>query len=205
MDPNQQYPTTNPGTPYDFILSPQQSPKKRFNLGGNFMATIGLLVGGGVLLVIVAALLLNVLGSGGSDKQSLIGLAQTQAELVRIAKQGTNDSGLQATKNLAVTTEIAIMTQQQGVLDLLAKMGTKIKDKDLALKQDATTDEQLTSARATSTFDSTFAQIMQSQLEDYASTLKQLQDKAKKQTERDLIADYYEQTKLIITQIPQTP
>jgi hypothetical protein len=97
------------------------------------------------------------------------------------------------------------MTQQQGVISLLGEMGTTVKDKDLALKQDAATDERLTSARATSTFDSTFAQIIQTQLEDYASTLKQLHDKTKKQAERDLISDYYEQTQLIITQIPQTP
>ena len=205
MDPNQQYPTTNPGSPYDFILSPQQSPKKRFSLGGNFAAVIGLLVGGGVLIIVVAALLLNTFSSSGTDKESLIGLAQTQTEIIRIARQGTDDRNQQATKNLAITIEVTTMTQQQGVLALLNEMGITPKDKDLALKQDAATDERLASARATSTFDTTFVQIIQKQLQDYAVALKQLHDSAKKQAERELIASYYNQVQLIITQVPSAP
>jgi len=204
MDQYQQYPTTNPGTPYDFILNPQQQPpQRRFKLGKeNLAMTIAVLVGGTLLFMIIVTLLLNIFTSGGSNKDDLISLAQTQNELIRVSSNAVPAATQQTTKNLAVTVQFTLTTQQQQILDILANSGTKLKKKQLALKQNGETDQKLANAKATSTFDSTFAQLMQEELESYANTIKQFGNKTTSQTQRDLATDYYQQTQLIISQIP---
>ncbi len=204
MDQEPQYPSTNPGSPYEFILNPQQHRKKRFSLGGgNLPLIIGAIVGGAILLMIVIAAIASLLGgSGSANKDNLIGLAQTQHELIRVSNQGVVSATQQTTKNFAITIEYSMTTQQQGVTKLLSGEGVKLSSKDLVLKQNAVTDQQLAKAKTTSTFDEAFAKIMQSQLENYANTLKQLRDSASSKAERDLSSDYYQQTQFIISQIP---
>lgn len=206
MDPYQQYQSPAPqGNPYDFILNPQQKPKKRFSFGGgNFILTISLIVGGAFIFMVIAALALNSLGGKNVSTNDLITMTQVQNELMRVADQGARTGTQQVTKNLATTIQYTMSTQQKKTLDFLAENGTTVGEKDLKLKQNASTDQQLTSAKTTSTFDLVFSQIMQNELTTYANDLKALYSRAPTKTERDLMSSYYEQTQLLISQIPYT-
>lgn len=205
MDPYQQYQSPNQGNPYDFIMNPAPPPKKKIGLGGNnFILTIGLIVGGAVAFMIILAIILSMVSGDKVGKADLISVAQTQNELVRVSEQGTGSATQQVTKNLAVTIQYTMKTQQLQILKFLADNGTELGKKELALKQNAATDQQFTSAKTTSTFDLVYAQTMQNQLSDYANSLKQLHARAVSNTEREMFSDYYEQTQLLISQIPYT-
>lgn len=206
MDPYQQQYQPPTGDAYDFILNPQQQPKPRkLGLGSSnkFGLLIGIIVGGAVLFMVIVALILTAFG-GNSNATSILGLAQAQNELVRVADQGARSGVRQTTKNLAVTIQYGMTTQQKRTLTYLAQIGTAVDEKELKLKQNATTDQQLASAKTTSTFDSAFAEIMQAQLTAYADSIRQLHSTATSETEKELLGTFYEQTQLLISQIPYT-
>ncbi|HUS25816.1 MAG TPA: hypothetical protein VMY99_00515 [Nevskiaceae bacterium] len=206
MNP-EQYP--NGQNPYDFILNAGKPPKRSpmaSASGGSPLVKIALLVGGGaVVLMIVLFIGISLLSGSNSSTLSsteLISVAQTQNELARVAEKGLSGSSQQTVKNLAITVELSMQTQQKQLIALLGKQGHKVKEKELALKQNATTDQQLTSATQTSTFDTTFSQIMQNQLTAYAATVKQLFNKATLESERTLLSDDYTQAQLLLSQVP---
>ncbi|HET8669388.1 MAG TPA: hypothetical protein VFM05_01825 [Candidatus Saccharimonadales bacterium] len=205
MDPYQPYQSPNQGNPYDFILNPQPAAKKKFGFGGsNFLMTIGLIIGGALLLIIVLAVLLSAFAPKSVGTADLITMAQVQNELIRVADQGARSGTQQATKNLGVTIQYTMQTQQKQTLTFLSQNGTNLGEKDLKLKQNASTDQQLTSAKTTSTFDLVFADIMENELTTYSNDLKQLYSKAASKKEKDLMSSFYEQTQLLISQIPYT-
>lgn len=211
MDPYSQQPqhTLQPPThnPYDFIMNPPQPPKRKLiNLqGGNsFGMLIGLIVGGALLLMVVLAIIVSLLGGNKANTADLISLSQSQQELMRVANTGASDATHQNTKDLAITAEYTLRSQQREVLAFLAQHGKVVGEKELALKQNARTDQQFKAAQSTSTFDLVFSQTMQNQLTTYATTLKQLSSTASSRSERELLSGYYEQTQLLISQIPYT-
>jgi hypothetical protein len=205
MDPYQQYQAPNQGSPYDFIMNPQQAPKKKFSLGsGNLVMTIALIVGGAFLFMIILAVLLNAFTPKKVSTGDLINMTQVQNELMRVADQGSRGGTQQVTKNLGVTIQYTMQTQQKKTLTFLAENGTEVGEKDLKLKQNASTDQQLTSAKTTSTFDLVFADIIEGELTTYSNDLKQLYNRAASQKEKDLMSGFYEQTQLLISQIPYT-
>ena len=207
MDPNQPYPGPTQNGQYEFILAPPKPSRKLFSFGGlgnhNFGLTIGLIISGAIILMIVLALLASALGSSNhATINSLIGLVQTQDELVHISTEGENGAVQQTTKNLAITVEYSLTTQEQGTVKLLASNGTKVGTKQLKLKESAATDQQLTNATANSTFDSVFVQVLQQQLAGYMGALKQLNTTTKGQAIKNLTYQYYQQSQLLSNQIP---
>jgi hypothetical protein len=206
MDPNNQYPSSPQGNPYEFILNPNQpAPKKKGGrFGNNFAVTIALIVGAAVIVMIILSIVINALAPKKIDTADLTALAQTQTELLRISRQASSDATQQVTKNLATTVEYTMITQQKQTIDVLAKNKVKVGNKELALKQNATTDQKFSQAKATSTFDTTYTEVIQTELTGYANTLKVLSGKGASQKERDRMSDYYRQVQQLISQIPYT-
>jgi hypothetical protein len=195
-----------PHNPYEFILNPQQPHRpRRLGLGGgSFGMLIGMIVGGALLLMLVVGVAVTLLAGNKANTTDFVGLSQSQQELIRVSHQGATDAVQQTTKNLAITAEYGLQTQQQQVLKYLATHGKDVGKKEIVLKQNAQTDLQFKTAKATSTFDLVYSQTMQNQLTAYANTLKELFSKTTKTTERELLGKYYEQTQLLISQIPYT-
>lgn len=206
MDSN--YQSQNPsGNPYDFILNPEK-PKKthKFGFGGNnLFKTIAFILGGTFILMLIATIAINLLAPKTLKKEDVIGLAQTQQELIRVSNEATGSAVQQTTKNLAATVQYTITTQQQATLKVLLAKGVNVEKKQLELKQNADTDQQLTTATSTSTFDTVFTQIIENQLNSYASNLKQLYEQTgADKTEKDLFAKQHTEVQLLISQIPYT-
>lgn len=207
-DMNPQYPPQQPSfqppanNPYEFIMNPQQPAKPKGFGGGKLPLLLALIVGGATVLIIVLALLVNLLGSKGANTEDFVGLVQSQNELVRVSNRGVKDAVQQSTKNLAVTTEFAMRTQQRETTALLTKAGRELGDKEATLKQNAKTDQQFTAAKSTSSFDLAFSQVMQNELTVYANSLKALFNKTTNPEVRDQLSAYYEQTQLLISQVP---
>src|SRR5258708_12169696 len=85
MDPNYQNPSPVQPNPYDFMLNQDMPPKGRLSLfGGSFVRTIGLLVGGALLIMLLTVILINIFGHHDTSKVDFQSLAQTKNKLVRI-------------------------------------------------------------------------------------------------------------------------
>jgi hypothetical protein len=209
MPPYQQQPQNSlqppSNNPYEFIFSPQQAPKKRsFNPANNFGMLLGIILGGAVLLMIILAIVASMLGGSKTKVEDLVAVAQMQNELIRISDQGSSDAVQQSTRNLAVTAEYTMNSQQVQTTTYLAKNGREVDEKELALKQNARTDQQFSTAKTTSTFDLVYAQVMQNELTVYANNLKQLFTTSQSKEQKQMLSAYYEQTQMLISQIPYT-
>lgn len=192
--------------PYNFIMQPDTKKKNGLKLGGgNLPVTIGIIVGGAAILMIFVILIANLIGgSGSSSKSNLISLAQTQNEIVRVSGKAESAAKIRAVRNLAVTIDMSLTSQQQQVIGVLTKNGVKLDKQDLQLKQNGQTDQRLTSASSTNTFDKEYAKIMQEALGNYVTSLRQINTTSKSNTERQLTKEYITQTELLIAQIPHS-
>ncbi len=189
---------------YDFFLNPAQAPKpgKLPNVPGvrsPFLKRLILIVGGGLLLIVVVWIFASVVLGGKSDT-GLLSVAQAQTELIRVATEGTQDATVQTTKNLAITTQLALDTDQGQLLAYASKHGTKISPKQLGLTKNASTDQQLSNAQAASNFDAVFAQVMQTNLQAYAGILKQAFNASASTTQKQLLSTEYARANLLLAQ-----
>jgi len=166
---------------------------------------LGLVIGGAVILMIILAVVVNLMGSSKpSNTEQMVSLIQSQNEIVRVSHEGASSAVRQTTKNLAVTAEYAMLTQQQFTTNYLAQHGRVLGEKEGTLKQNARTDQQFTTAKATSTFDLVYSQVMQNLLTTYATDLKQVFNTTQNPETKKLLGTYYEETQLLISQIPYT-
>ena len=197
--------------PYDFIMnSGAPQPKRPIPLkvpaGGKngFIVKIALIVGGAIILLIAILIGSSLLSSDDTNTTDLTALAQTQSEIIRVATQGAQNGRDQATKNFAVNTNLSVSTQQLRIVNYLATKGTKLKSKELGLKESDTTTKQLAQAKATSTFDAAFLQIMQTSLDSYSSDLQKYYESSSSSAVKKLLKADYEQTQLLRSQIPSS-
>lgn len=198
-----------PANQYDFIFNPPpSSPQKSSGnsplskvknvLGAKFWYVIG---GAGALIVILFALAIVFSGGNGATA-SAINIAQVENEIIRVANEGRAATG-QNVKNLAISVKLTLTTQQKEWLVFLQKNGETLDVKRLGAKENPQTDKLLTSAKQTSTFDLVFVQTMQNQLKTYSQTLDSAYSKTTVKTERELLRKHFEQTQLLIEQIPE--
>ena len=204
MNPQQPYMPPNQGNPYDFIMNPAQMPKRSRNpLSGNkFLTRIALGLGSAFVVLIILVVLVALLATNKTNTADLVSLAQSQQEIIRIATLGTTDSNIQATRNLAVTTEYSVKSQQQIILARLNKLGKKVSSKDLTLKQDATVDQKFAAAKANSTYDQTYTQVVQDKLSAYSQQLQTMISKTPAGALHETLIDYNQQTQLLIAEVP---
>ena len=166
-------------SPYDFLLNPAPAAKPSKIAGklplphDPFLRRIVIILGGGIGLVIVVAILASIIFGGTSASANLTTLAQQQNELIRIATAASNQAVSQTTKNLAINTQLVLTTDQEQLLAYAKKHGLSIGTKELAGTKSTDTDTQLSNALAASNYDVVFIQIVQSQLTTYQALVKQ--------------------------------
>ncbi|MBL8121637.1 DUF3824 domain-containing protein [Candidatus Saccharibacteria bacterium] len=195
----------NPGgnTPYDFIFDGQPQPKKPLFGKGNAKQLLMLVGGIGTLLVVVIFIVMQVMG-GSEPMQNVTAIAQQQQELIRVAAQGEHLARAETTKNLAYNVDLSISTSQSQILAYLSKHKVKLKDKELALKKDAATDQLLTNARATSTFDSTFQKVLADQLDTYLNDLQKEYKATKSASLKQILSTCFDAAKTLSNQARST-
>lgn len=198
--PSGGHPPTGSGqeNPYDFILKGEGKPKRSFG-SGSLKQRIIIVGAGACILLIAAILLISLIGSGGKGStDALINVAQQQTELARVAAIGVDKASSTDTKNLAITTKLSMQSSQADTVALLKKSGHGVSDKTLALLQDSNTDQQLDSADASNTFDSTFTQLLQRLLNSYRSSLQNAYKTVSSSQQQVLQASFNDATILIV-------
>lgn len=193
-------PTNN----YDFILNPQK-PAKKSNLGdvssNPFIMKIAFILGGALVVMIILAVTVNLFFSKKTNLEVLVSLAQTEQEVVRISDMSNNATD-QTVKNAAINTSVTIKTQQQEWVAFLAKHKRKVETKELSLKRNPATDNKLTLAKQTSTFDTAYTSVMRTQLQAYIAALKTTYQGATSKQERALLGEHYSEAQLLLKQWP---
>lgn len=189
MPPGQpQYPQQNQ---YDFIMnSGQPQPKRPFGLpsGGSKVQRILLFVGGGAVLLVLLLMVISMFSGGSKDQnQRLLGIAQQQTELVRVAGLAQDKARTSATQSLAATASITIQSSQNDISGLLRKAKIKTDAKILASKNDPKTDATLEAAAQNNRYDEVFTELLTREIKEYQLDLKEAYDSTSSKTQKEVL------------------
>lgn len=201
-----QQPSPQPQQPYDFIMNPEQ-PKPGRGLPGlnsSLPVRIGIFAGGLLVLLIIFTVVRNLL-AGPSVMPYFVSVAQQQQELIHLASNVTNAGQTQnistGNQNFAATAQLSLSTSQAELVKYITTNGQKLENKQLGLKIDPKLDERLQTAAAAGTYNQTFKEIMQSEMNDYINSLKSAFQKTSGKNGRALLNNDYEQAQLLMNQL----
>lgn len=188
--------------PYEFITSTDHT-KKPAGPPRSQSQRIAIVAGGGVVLLIIAIIFISLLSKGGENTAPFLKLAQTQQEIARITDT-TEAISSQSVKNLVTNVHLAVSSDQRQLLTELAANGTEYKAKQLDLSKNPQTDEQLTTAKAAGTYDSTILSLLTDDLTAYKDELNQVFNTTNNSKLKQQLQSDYKSTDLLLTQAKST-
>jgi hypothetical protein len=183
--------------PYDYILNPAKPQKKPFLFGGGKpnKLVMALFVLGVLLLVVIAYSAFVSLTSKSYD--AVVGLAQRQEEIIRIADLGLSDANDPSTLTYVSTIRNITLSEQQDTLAFLNKKDVKINEKQLALKKDTSTDKALEAAVQNNTYDQVLLSKLNNELSAYQKAQKNVDGINDTKSEKALFATLSSNAKII--------
>lgn len=185
------------GDNYDFIMNQNPGNKSPLFAPENTKMRIAIFGVGIILLIILMIVFFSFLNAAGSkQKDNLLKVAQTQAEIIRVIKLGEKNISTSDLKDKTLTLQAVIATSQQEVIAALAARGEKANPKDLAKTQNPQTDAELENALAQARHDEAFNKILLNLLEQYSSQLNNIYNEGNA-SEKELATDAYNQIDLI--------
>jgi hypothetical protein len=205
-DQPQQPAPQQPQSDYEFFLNPEQPAKQSRLPGGNSTATRALLFGGLlVVLMIVFAVAKSLLG-GSANLTGFVSVAQDQQSMLHILQSAGQQQDLSTdNKNFAATAEISLDSAQSDLIGYLKINHQKVSVKQLNLKISSSVDTQLAAAASGSTYNQTFKEVMQTQLNSYVVHLQQTYQQTSGPKGRALLNSDYAQAKLLLNQLVTVP
>jgi hypothetical protein len=211
MEPQQPYgsfPAPPNGNPYDFITNSAKPPKPSGPLpslknSNSLVGKLVVIIGGAIVVIVVLVIIVNVVFGGQTNLGTVLKLAETQQEIIRVTNLAANNGITDDTvAGSAISTKLAVTTQQQNLVAYLTEHRQKVDSKTLALKKDTTSDQRIAQAKATSTLNIVFPQIVRQQLIDYSAEIKTNYNNATSQSLKKILATDYNQTQLLLKQWP---
>lgn len=200
---NIQSPPAPPPTPpnlgkgYEFLT--EQPVKKNSLLGGSKKSRIAIAVAGAILLIIIGLVVYTLLNSASDGtKKDLVIAVQQQNELIRISEIGVKEATSGEARNLAVTTNLSLVSSQTELQDLAKKAGAKLDAKQLKAASNSQSDKTLEQAKQINRFDEEFTKIIESQLLAYQQTLKRIYQSAQNQNSKNSLNQLYENASILI-------
>ena len=206
--PQQPAPTpapVGPQTGYDFIMNPETAPKKTPFGGGNSLAMRLLVILGIVFIVmILLAVILSAVGGSSKkfDKTAMLGIAQDQTELLRLAGAGTEGAVTQSLKNFAATATLSLTTDQANFTSYINANGFAPEEEKLGMKHFVATDTQLANATSASNFEPVYRTVMDKQLATYQADLTAAYNTADEKG-NPVLKSSYDSAALLRTQLTQ--
>jgi hypothetical protein len=200
--PDNPSPTPNPTPTYDFIMNPNQPVNKPPLLGGSFLPMRIALIGGGLVVLMFAFIILRSLLSGGSNVESFVSIAQQQQALLHVIDSAAEQQNLTTSnKNFAATAEISLSSSQDQLIDYLKSNKAKLDVKTLNLKVSTKVDAELEAAAAATTYNETFKEIMKTKLTEYQASLQKIYEAAEGEKGRALLSSDFDQAELLLKQL----
>lgn len=207
MYPDQNSPGNMPSPPpnnFDFIVNPPQKPRRSLlpSFGGNsFMPKIILIVGGAVGLMIVLWVVTVIFGGGNVNVGNITGLVQTQQEIIRVSDTARESIFGQELRNASATARASVITHKNQSVAVLTEEGRKLSKEELALGQNAETDQELETARTSGTFDETYQEVLQNLLVSYGNQIEAAFNQSQDDDEKALLASQYQSVVLLLEQL----
>ena len=201
MSPDQNKPSESPS--YDFILQAEtpntQSPWQRLN------KKVLVIIGAALLFIIVVVMMiLSSMSAQASDQQKkrLLGIAEQQTEIIRVAEIGSNDSSNTKTQARAQAIKDSLESSLNDTNQLLQARGFQPAEDELNAAQNSATDQALKKADAYGNFDKTFEKIIDTQLLEYQRAVLAAQ-KSGNQQEQQLLGSAYDEANSILGLVDQ--
>ncbi len=159
---------------YDFFMNQGAAGGKAPRMGGGSMTKriVIAAVGGLTLLILVIIGYQLLLGSKPNNAQQLLEIAQQQNELIRVSDIGVKKAHGTDAKNLAMTTKLSLSTDQQPLINALAKQKIKAKSQ-LNASKNTKTDDMLETADQNNRFDDEFLKYLHTELASYQKKLNE--------------------------------
>lgn len=193
-------PSQPPSTPYDFFMAQQQKPKRGL-LPKNSSGFTKLIIGTAALFVVLIAVAVVLNISRNSQKTTTPGftsVVQSQQEIIRVSQLGTASLAAANLQNFAVTAIAATTSSQQKTISFVQSSGGVINTTALAAADNKQTDQTLTQALSTNTYDATFKSLMQQQLTNYEGTLQQVHDHSTVFSQRNILDSDLSSAQLLV-------
>jgi len=183
---------------YDFIFNQSKPGKKPLIPGGSTKkGRIIIVAAGAVILLMVIMIIVGLVNSAGkADTASLVSAAKQQQELIRVANVGIDKAKTQDAKNIAITTLLALESEQDDMQTAITAAGLKPKDV-LAGSQNAETDEALKTAEQNNRFDEEFLSIMTTSLTNYQRSVKAAYDGATSKKLKTALTTQYKSANIL--------
>jgi len=194
-------------SPYDFILNPEE--KKRQTPGPSLPGLPSnlskiLLVVGGLFIVIIFIVIISSLIKGASNTPKYTAVLQDQNELGHLSLEASQVNSLPTNYlNFVANTQLTVGSAANQLTNYLSINGIKISPKLLLLKESSVTDNNLKSSQVNGNYNQYFVQVMQTQLNTYASDLTSAYNSTKGIHGRRLLANFYKQASLLDTELKQ--
>ena len=195
-------PVQDPNNPYHFILSPQQNAKKSLlpvpqpsSKKGRILTVCALLV----VVFIVFSLVSSLLSSQGkASQEQMVSIAARQQELIRVSTIGAQKAKSQEAKNLALTTQFTLTTDQIKLQATMLKSGIKLTSIQLNSRKNIKTDAQLIQADQTNQFDEVFSKTVTDELTSYQQAISTAFKQQKGPVTRALLTTEFNNAAIII-------
>lgn len=188
---------------YAFIMDPGSAAPKKPLLPSNGSPLLKVVLGG-VTLILLFVIFSVVRGliSGPSPFPTYASIAQEQEALIHLSSNALEQEGLTtANRQFAATAKVSLISSQKAMVSYLGKNKFKLDDKQLGFKISQKTDKRLETAAAATTYNSTFDEIMKTELTEYKSQLQQTYNKYELKNGRALLSKDYKQADLLLKQL----
>jgi flagellar basal body-associated protein FliL len=190
--------------PYDFFMEQQKAKSSRLgNIGTSPIKKLVMIVGLVVVVLGLVAVIIAIATKPTTQSTALVTIAQDQAEIIRVAGDAVKNSHSDVIQNFAATATVGLASSQQDLLSYMAKNGTKVNDKVLALGHSSKTDQALTAALAADTYDTSYESIMRANLSKYEHDINQGISAAQTKQEVTLLQKANSGAQLLQTMLPQ--
>jgi len=202
--------TGPPQEPYAFITNPENpaaaAPTLLSSLNGKSLKMrIAVFGGGFIALIIIYSILKGLLG-GSFDLQPFLAVAQDQQELIYLTSGPSASQPDQADlsagyQNFIATTHITVSSTQTQLFTYLNENKQVIKPQLIGLRISAAVNNQLAGSVSSNTYQSTFQQVMTSELNTYTADLRAAYKETSGPKGRALLSSEYAQAVLLAKQL----
>lgn len=197
IDPSQMPQQAN--NPYGFITNPGVPQKKSalpLPSGKAGKAIIILLAL--ILVIIIWAVVANLMGQSEKKyRADYIKTIKQQKELIRISEIGLNKATTADARNLAITTQLTLTSEQKAIAASAKTMGIKLNSVTLANSDTKKNDELFKNAEQFNRFDDVFTKALQEDLTEYAKTVQVVYKGSTSKKTKDALAKQYKTAALL--------
>lgn len=179
-------PNNNGPGQYDFFMDSSNNPKNSMSAGKKLLLIVVAVVVGMAALAVILALLTG----GKNESPHLVQLLQSQQEIVRVAQDGKRNAQSENLKNFSMTASAGLSSAQSELTTYVNKLGTKVGKDELNMGKKLQSDAALKAAMASSTYDTTYVSIMQSELNTYEKRLESATLVSISESERAMLQRY---------------